>query len=129
MSYNTEVSPITSNPNPYPDGAALTPFALDALAPAGSASTDATAITKMFSVVTGADGTKGVIMPVPSVAAAQYLVYSATATNGLKIYPPAGCSINGGSTDAAITIEGKTLAMLVALDTTGNYAAIFTANA
>lgn len=56
------------------------------------------------------------------------MVYSATATNGLKIYPPSGGSINGGSTSAAITIEGKTLALLIALDTAGNYAAIYTVN-
>ncbi|MFA7238988.1 MAG: hypothetical protein WC091_02675 [Sulfuricellaceae bacterium] len=127
MSFNTEVSPIISNPNPYPDGA-MAAAAWDAVVPAGSAIGDATALAKPLSVVTGADGTKGVVLPTPTFGTEQFMVYSATATSGLKIYPPSGGAINGGSASAAITIEGKSLALLIALDTSGNYAAIYTAN-
>lgn len=95
--------------------------------PTGSAQTDAAAITSSVAVVTGADGTKGVILPSPSTNIRQVLVYSATATNGLKVYPHSGGDINDGTQNAAITIEGKTAAYFVAVDGI-TWAAIFTAN-
>lgn len=54
-------------------------------------------------------------------------IVDADATNGLKIYPPVGMDINDGTTNAAITIEGKTLAQFVYLDDT-TIAATFTVN-
>jgi len=97
-----------------------------AAAPTGSDETDAAQLEFGFTVVTGADGTKGVILPAAN-PGAWLAVYSATATNGLKIYPASGESINGGTADVAITIEGKTLALFAAT-ATGNWAAMFTAN-
>lgn len=98
-----------------------------AVTPAGSVQGDAAALTLgCLNTVTGADGTKGVILPVAA-AGTVCRVYSATATNGLKIYPGTSGTINGGSANAAITIEGKTLAILENVDGT-NWAASFTAN-
>ena len=51
-----------------------------------------------------------------AIAGIQVDVYSSVATNGLKIYPASGDDINDGTADASITIEGKTLARLVAVD-------------
>lgn len=101
----------------------------NSIAAAGSAQGDAAAIPTgaSFTLVTGADGTKGVILPVPVMDGQVILVYSTVATNGLKIYPPSGGAINGGTGDAAITIEGKTLALFAA-SSAGNWTAIYTAN-
>lgn len=96
------------------------------VASAGSAQGDAASVTADITTVTGADGTKGVILPA-AVPGKVMRVYNAVATNGLKIYPATSGTINGGSADAAITIEGKTLCYLVGIDGT-NWAATFTAN-
>lgn len=95
-----------------------------AYAPAGSTQTDATQITSQLADVTGADGTKGVILPKNI---NQVWVYSDTATNGLKVYPPSGMDINDGTTNAAVTIEGKTAALFVKVNET-TFSAIFTAD-
>jgi hypothetical protein len=87
----------------------------------------AAALTDPFTYVTASDGSKGVRLPAPSQAGVLMFVYDSVATSGLKIYPNSGGTINGGSTDAAITIEGKTLAICIA-QTTLNWAVIFTAN-
>lgn len=96
------------------------------LACAGSAQGDAAPILSKVVNVTGADGTKGVILPT-AVAGDVVLVYNSVATNGLKIYPATGADINDGTANAAITIEGKTLALLVAIDAT-TWASMFTVN-
>lgn len=96
------------------------------VAAAGSVQGDAAALALGVNTVTGADGTKGVILPAAT-AGSVVEVYNAVATNGLKIYPATGDAINGGSANAAITIEGKTLAYLRNIDG-DNWAAIFTAN-
>lgn len=99
---------------------------VESIAPAGSTQTDATAITKSVAVVTGADGTKGVILPEPRVNL-HVIVYSATATNGLKVYPHSGGDINDGTSNAAVTIEGKTRGDFLCVDGT-TWAAIYTAD-
>lgn len=96
------------------------------LAAAGSAQGDAALLVNSFTSVSGADGTVGVILQ-DEPTGTQRWVYNSVATNGLKIYPATGDTINGGSANAAITIEGKTLALLVKVDGT-NWAVIFTAN-
>jgi hypothetical protein len=98
-----------------------------AVAAAGSAQGDAGDLTGVVNNVSGADGTKGVVLPAAA-AGLVVLVYSSVATNGLKVYPASGDDINDGSTDAAVTIEGKTFALFVALDAT-TWAAMYTADA
>lgn len=97
------------------------------IAAAGSAQGDATAITHRNTTCSAADGTKGVILPTPTKAGVKVLVYNEHASNGLKIYPHSGGDINDGTSNAAITIEGKTAAEFVALDTT-TWACQFTTN-
>lgn len=94
---------------------------------AGTNQGNATALSgAILYYVSGADGTVGVALP--SAAAGLVVgVYNLHASNGLKIYPASGDDINDGTTDAAITIEGKTLALFMALDTT-TWAAIYTTN-
>ncbi len=101
-------------------------FAGQTLAAAGNSQATAAKIKAAVSNVTGANGTLAVVLPKADVGNVR-IVYNSVATNGLPIYPQSGGTINGGSGDAAITIEGKTLAILVKTDAT-NWAAIFTAN-
>lgn len=103
-------------------GTALTVAAITA---AGTVQGDAAALTGVLNTATG-DGTVGVVLPA---AAAGLLigVYNLHATAGLKVYPASGDDINDGSANAAVTIEGKTLALFLAVDTT-TWAAIYTAN-
>jgi hypothetical protein len=96
------------------------------LAAAGTNQATAALIVDTVSNVTGANGTVAVRLP-PATAGQVRIVYNSVATNGLPIFPATSGTINGGSGDAAITIEGKTVAILVGTDT-ANWAAVFTAN-
>lgn len=61
------------------------------VAATGSAQTDAAAITKSNTVVTGADATKGVILPVCQVGESVQIVNDSA--SALKVYPPVGDAI------------------------------------
>jgi hypothetical protein len=97
------------------------------LAATGNSQGTAAQIITTNTNVTAADGTKGVKLPVITAPGMVVEVYNSVATNGLPIYPGASATINGGSSNAAVTIEGKTAARFIASDAT-NWAAIITAN-
>lgn len=101
-------------------------FQAGSVAATGSNQGTAASLAYAVNNVTAADGTKGVILPAATAGKLVY-VYNSVATNGLPIYPATGETINGGSANAAITIEGKTLAILVGSGA-GNWGAVFTAN-
>lgn len=88
---------------------------------AGSTAADAGAIP--FSGIvhaTGADATKGVILPAPSGPGDTCFVKNSTAANAvLKVYPPSGEAINNGTADAALSMAAKTSALFVSLDGLG----------
>ncbi len=96
------------------------------LAAAGNSQGTGGLIVRAAVNVTAADGTKGVVLPAIVRSGMVIAVYNSVATNGLKIYPASGAAINGGTGDAAITIEGKTLAVFLATSAT-NWAAMYTA--
>lgn len=104
------------------------PLVLNRSTTAATGNSQATSalIESVVNDITAADGTKGVRLPIVAAGTIMF-VYNSVATNGLPIYPGTSGTINGGSANAAITIEGKTLAVLVSTDGT-NWAAIFTAN-
>ena len=108
------------------DQLAGTTFAPAAVAAAGSAQGDAGALSDGMNYVSAADGTKGVVLPTGT-PGRQVRVYNLHASNGLKVYPHSGGDINDGTGDAAVTIEGKTLAIFECVDGT-TWAAIYTAN-
>ncbi len=84
---------------------------------------NATALTHAVNQVAAADDAKGVRL---SGLSAQ-IVWSSQATNGLKVYPPVNSTINGGSANAAIVIEGLSMALCVPTNAT-NIAVQYTAN-
>jgi hypothetical protein len=97
------------------------------LAAAGAAQGNAAAISSQSTTVTGADDAKGVILPATAAPGSVYFVYSAQATNGLKVYPHVGGDINDGSANAAVVIEGKSQAIFVNQDGT-TWSGTYTAN-
>lgn len=61
------------------------------VAAAGSTQTDATLIGAGFNRVTGADGTKGVVLPAANPGESCIIVNDSAST--LKVYPPSGAAI------------------------------------
>ena len=72
------------------------------LAAAGSAQGDAGKITGQLVFVTGADATKGVILP--TVTNGKFIIVVNTANAILKIYPASGEKIQGGTANANISL-------------------------
>ena len=66
------------------------------LAAAGSAQTDAAAVVSSITIVTAADGTKGVILPAAQPGESCVLFNNAGST--LKVYPPTGSAISVAGT-------------------------------
>ena len=101
----------------------------ESIAAAGSVLANATAVgaTVALSIVSGADDTKGVVLP-QALPGKTLRVYSSQAGNGLKVYPPVNSAINDGTANSAIVIEGKTIAAFTGTSRT-NWAADYTANA
>lgn len=75
---------------------------VSAVTAAGSIISDAGVLGQGFNVVTGADGTKGVILPVAK-PGMQVVVKGVTA-GVLKVWPQSGSTINGLSASAAISL-------------------------
>lgn len=94
------------------------------LAAVGSNQSAAAQIVADFTNVTGADGTKGVKLPV--VSTGRSLVISNTDnTNTLKVYPPIGGKINRGTANAAIIVQPNSTFVLVGdLESTTDYSTI-----
>ena len=87
------------------------------IAAAGTVQGDATAITQQVTKVTGADGTKGVVLPT-STAGAVYRIHNSDASSALKLYPQSGGSVNGGTTNVHVTLAAKETAHLMKISST-----------
>jgi len=94
-------------------------------AAAGSTQATATPLTASVNHITGANGTNGVRLPAIAQRGQFVAVHNATSAQVLKVYPPTGGTINGGSTNAAVNQSGLTLAIFIATSPT-NWAAIVT---
>jgi predicted RecA/RadA family phage recombinase len=95
-------------------------LAVSAVTAAGSVIGDAAQLSQGLNVVTGADGTKGVILPT-AVPGMQVIVKGVTA-GVLKVYPKTGSTINALSASAAISFaSGAIPAVFVASSTTQWY--------
>lgn len=75
------------------------------VAATGSVQGDAAAITENVTEVTGADGTKGVILT--DGEAAEYVVWNSDGANNLKVYPPSGHAIAQLATNANVTLANN----------------------
>jgi hypothetical protein len=89
------------------------------VAATGSAQSNAAAVTSGFTLVSAADGTKGVVLPAAS--AGLVCIIKNNAAAALKIYPASGDAINALSPDAAYSITNVTSTILVAYNSTTWY--------
>ena len=95
-------------------------LAVSAVTAAGSVIGDAAQLSQGLNVVTGADGTKGVILPT-AVPGMQVIVKGVTA-GVLKVWPKTGATINALSASAAMSLaSGATPAIFVASTATQWY--------
>ena len=95
-------------------------LAVTAVTAAGSVIGDAAQLSQGINVVTGADGTKGVILPV-AVPGMQVIVKGVTA-GVLKVWPKTGATINALSASAALSMTtGAMPLILVATSSTQWY--------
>ena len=95
-------------------------LAVSAVTAAGSVIGDAAQLSQGINVVTGADGTKGVILPV-AVPGMQVIVKGVTA-GVLKVWPKTGAAINALSASAAMSLaSGAIPATFVATSATQWY--------
>lgn len=90
-----------------------------AVAAAGSVQGDAAALSEGFNVVSGADATKGVILPTAAIG--KVVEVKNTAAAALKIYPATGAAINAVAANGAYSITNLTTTRLVATSTTQWY--------
>lgn len=94
--------------------------AVTTVAAAGSVIGDAAALSQGINIVTGADGTKGVILPVARPGAE--VIIKGTTAGVLKIYPQSGSTINALSASAAMSLSsGAIPAILIATSATQWY--------
>ncbi len=77
-------------------------IAVSTVAAAGSVIGDAAVLSQGLNIVTGADGTKGVILPV-AVAGLQ-VVIKGNSAGVLKVYPQTAAAINGITASAAMSL-------------------------
>jgi hypothetical protein len=91
------------------------------IAATGSAQGDAATLTGQFNLVTGADATKGVILPTATPGMTVEVKNSDAANAILKVYPATGGTINALSANAAISLAAKVPAIFRALSATAWY--------
>ena len=100
--------------------AVVSSLSLDVAKPAAAGSTraDATALTASFSWVTGADATKGVVLPAPTAGRVIAIKNDDAANAVLKVYAPGSSKINSVAGSTAFSMAAKTACFFVAYDTT-----------
>ena len=81
------------------------------LAASGSSQATAQTIVNHVTMVSAADGTKGVVLPVAITNGEFYAVGNAVANQTLKLYPSTGSAINAGALDASINVTGSGAAL------------------
>ena len=89
------------------------------VAAAGSTQGDAAALSLGFNLVTGADDTKGVLLP--AVVAGSVVIIKVDAGADLKVWPATGDAINAIAANSAMTVVDDVCFMLIALDGTTWY--------
>jgi len=82
------------------------------VAAAGSTLTDATQIYPGITVVSGADGTKGVKLP-PTPAPGTIVLIKGTTSGVLKVWPDAAATINAISSNGALSMTTGLMPLLL----------------
>jgi hypothetical protein len=91
------------------------------VAATGSDQAGAAALAAGFTLVSAADGTKGVRLPAASAGLVVIIKNGDAANAVLKVYPASGDAINAITADGAYSMAAKTSMLLVAYDSTTWY--------
>ena len=84
------------------------------VAAAGSTQANATQIATGFTLVSGADATKGILLPLASAGATCVIKNNAAAV--LKVWPSSGDAVNAIAADSNYVLASLTSTLLVAYD-------------
>lgn len=95
------------------------PLVPTTVAATGSTQTDAAQIVSSFTLVTGADATKGVKLPIAT--AGRTITIKNSSASALKVWPTTGDGINAIAVNSAMTIAAQTCPTFRAYDTTTWY--------
>lgn len=117
-----------TGPTQFSDTVTLTKplkHGVSTVAAAGSSQTDAATVPAGYSFVyvTAANGTNGVIIDSTLPVGSEQVLYN-VAASALLVYPPSGGDFNDGSQDASISVDAKTPARVIRVDST-TWAAFF----
>ena len=94
------------------------------IAAAGNSQATATAIVDQVTYVTGADNTKGVVLPLAAPAGSVFIVHNTGSATTLALYPNTSDKINGGTANAAVTVAAEETAILIQADSTNWYGGV-----
>ena len=89
------------------------------VAAAGSTQANAAAVSDGFTLVSGADGTKGVLLP--AAVAGRTVILKNNANAVLKVWPASGDAVNAIAADSNYVLAAYTSSLLVAYDSTTWY--------
>lgn len=93
------------------------------VAAAGTTVTDATQLSAGFTVVTGADGTKGVKLPATPVAGT-IVIIKGTTSAVLKVWPDAAATINAIGSNGALSLASGVIPAIFIADSTTQWYSI-----
>jgi hypothetical protein len=89
------------------------------VAAAGSTQANAAAVSDGFTLVSGADGTKGILLP--AAVAGRTVILKNNANAVLKVWPASGDAVNAIAADSNYVLAAYTSSLLVAYDSTTWY--------
>jgi len=89
------------------------------VAAAGSTQANAAAVSDGFTLVSAADGTKGVVLP--AAVAGRTVILKNNANAVLKVWPASGDAVNAIAADSNYVLAAYTSSLLVAYDSTTWY--------
>jgi hypothetical protein len=89
------------------------------VAAAGSTQANAAAVSDGFTLVSAADGTKGVVLP--AAVAGRTVILKNNANAVLKVWPASGDAVNAIAADSNYVLAAFTSSLLVAYDSTTWY--------
>jgi hypothetical protein len=92
---------------------------ISTVAAAGTTQANAVPVVEGFNLVTGADGSAGVLLPTPVAGLVVTLKNNANAV--LKVFPPANCTVNALTANAVFNQPAFTACDLVAYNATAYF--------
>jgi hypothetical protein len=117
MARTTFSGPVASDNGFLGDITGDTFVSVATVAATGGNQDSAAALDWGFTLVTGADDSKGVILP-DATTGGSVTVLNAEAANTFEVYPASGETINGGNADVAVTVGNAEASIFIAISDT-----------